>query len=137
MSAPAPARVLAPSLPLPGETNLSVLVSLVRASRSLSVLWARLVSIVARSPHARACASVPWASPVSSAFPANRPDPRAHACREDQPCRLPMRPSSFLSPAHTRSLSPASFRPRSPSLAPAVPTVQSTRSRAKPSRAPS
>jgi hypothetical protein len=35
----------------------------------------------------------------------------------DRPCRSPTRHSSILSPARTRSLSPASFRTRSPSLA--------------------
>jgi hypothetical protein len=61
--------------------------------------------------------SVSWASLVSSIFPATAADPHPRARREDRPHRLPMRHSSFLSPACTRSLSPVSFRTRSPSLA--------------------
>jgi hypothetical protein len=61
--------------------------------------------------------SARWASPINTVFPATVADPRPHARKKDWPRRLPTCPSSFLSPACTRSLFPTSFRPRSPSLA--------------------
>jgi hypothetical protein len=57
-------------------------------------------------------------------------------CRDPWPRRLPAHPSSLLSIAHTRSLSPAPFHASSPSFA-AVSAIQLVRSRAEPPRAPS
>jgi hypothetical protein len=48
--------------------------------------------------------------------PREPPLTRAHARREPWPHRLPTSPSSLLSPARTRSPSPASFCPLLPSL---------------------
>jgi hypothetical protein len=88
-----------------------------------------------------------WACPVSFVFPATATDPRPRICRGDRPGRLPMHPSSLLNPVRTRSLSPASFRTSSPSLALYHRHSHSSeihdraakpaRSRAKPPRAPS
>jgi hypothetical protein len=63
---------------------------------TLSVLRARLISVMDRSP-ARSI-SARWASPVSFVFPATAADPRPHAHRGGCPCRSPTRPSSFLAP---------------------------------------
>jgi hypothetical protein len=93
-----------PPLPLPDGAYPSTLVSLARAPHSLYVLRACLVSAVP-VPLARACASTPWASPVSSAFPATAVDPHGHAHRDVWPCRLPTRPCSFwASPAAALSV---------------------------------
>jgi hypothetical protein len=58
----------------------------------------------------------PW-SPYQLRLTSKPPLTSAQARREPQPRRLPTCPSSLLSLARTCSLSPASFRPRSPSLA--------------------
>jgi hypothetical protein len=84
---------------------------------SLSTLRARLVSVVDRSFARSLSLYALWDPLVSSVFPATAADPRLCTCRGDHPHRSPMRPSSFLNLARTRSLSPASFRTLSPSLA--------------------
>jgi hypothetical protein len=85
-----------------------------RSPLSLSAMWARLVS--ARCLRPRACAFAPWAHPVSLVFSATAVDQRAHMMRSSatSPAHSPQ---LLLSPANSRSLSPASFCPRSPSLA--------------------
>jgi hypothetical protein len=88
-----------------------------RVPRFLSILWAVLSTLL---PVPLALALVPLRSggPLSTpTSPRTAVNPHAHAHREVRSRRLPTRPSSFLSPARTRSLSPASFHPRSPSLA--------------------
>jgi hypothetical protein len=102
-------HALAPSLPLLGGANLSAQTSLARAPPSL---------YVAGPPHQRcepfvralARSHFMWASLVSSIFPATAADPHLRTHCGDRTCRLPMRPSSFLSPAHVAC-------PRLPSLA--------------------
>jgi hypothetical protein len=105
------------SLPLPGGADLSVPFLSRARTHSLSTLRAFLVSTMNRSATRSLCLAARWASPVSSVFPATAADPRSRVRRGDHPRRLPTRPSSLLSPAHTRSLSPASFRTRSLSRA--------------------
>jgi hypothetical protein len=55
--------------------------------------------------------------PCQLCLPRTAADPCPRARREDRSRRPPMRPSSFLSPARTRSLFPTSFHPCSLSLA--------------------
>jgi hypothetical protein len=109
----------APFLPLPGGADLSAPVPLTCVpSLSLSLsLHCGPASSASLHIHSTCRASAPWASSVSPVLPATAANTRAHARREVRPRRLPTRPSSFLSPARPRSLSPASFRPCSSSVA--------------------
>jgi hypothetical protein len=91
---------------------------------SLYTRWGRPIG--ANSPRTRVLLSlylslslylvVSWASLVSSVFPTTTADSRLRARLEDHPHHSLTCPSSFFSPARTRSASPASFHPRSPSL---------------------
>jgi hypothetical protein len=86
---------------------------LARAPRSPSAQRAPPISAVTRSLHSLSLSlslSAPWDRPVSSVPPRTAADPRMHT---ENPGHVPQLP---LSPARTRSLSPASFRPLSPSL---------------------
>jgi hypothetical protein len=76
---------------------------------TLSILRARLVNAMNRSPARSLSHAVRWASPVSSVFPATAVDPRPRVHRGDHPHHLPTCPSSLLRLACTHSLSPASF----------------------------
>jgi hypothetical protein len=86
---------------------------------SLSALQARLVSTVSYFPRTPApslslCTVGP---PYQLCLPREPPWTSEHARREPHSRRLPTHPISLLSTAHTHSLSPASFRASSPSLA--------------------
>jgi hypothetical protein len=84
---------------------------------SLSVPWAQLVSAPSRSLRALVSSRCAVGPPYQLRLPREPPWTSAHARREPRPRRLPMRPSSLLSTARTRSLSPASFHASSLSRA--------------------
>jgi hypothetical protein len=105
-SGPARPRRARPSLPLPSGANMS-------APPPLSLRCGPAPSALYRFPLVRARASAPWARPVSPVFPTTVVDPHIHACRKVRPHRLPMSPSSLLSPACIHSPSAASFHPLS------------------------
>jgi hypothetical protein len=105
------------SLPLPGGADLSTPFPSRARAHSLSALRACHVSATNRSPARSLSLAARWASPVSSVFNATTADPHLRLHRGDHSHHLPTRPSSLLNPVSTRSLSPASFRTRSPSLA--------------------
>jgi hypothetical protein len=106
------------ALPLPGAADLSAPTSLTRAPHSLCPVAPAHQHRETFTPLSLSLSLfASRASPVSSVFPAIAANPRVHARRGVSPRRLPTRPSSCLSPARTRSPSPALFRPRSPSLA--------------------
>jgi hypothetical protein len=133
------AHARARALPLPGGPRLSVRVSArVPAPLYPSARWGRLVDAAPLSLARSLCVCVPsWALPVSAITRSLRalslppcamgplcqlrpfcepPLTNTHARREPRPRRLPAPSSSLLSPALTRSPSPASFHPLSPSL---------------------
>jgi hypothetical protein len=70
----------------------------------LSTQRALLISDVVRSPHAHACASASWASPVSSAFPANRHGP-THTFTARTPATSPAHVPQLLFEPHPHPLS--------------------------------
>jgi hypothetical protein len=87
---------------------------------------ARPVHYLSRGPRPSAPSPVPLThapvtlcrGPAMLAPPSLQPSlTHAHTHREVRSCCQPTCPSSFLSPACTRSLPPATFRPHSPSLA--------------------
>jgi hypothetical protein len=85
--------------------------------RSLSASWARLVNATSRPP-AHPTPSLCTVGPSCQlCLPRELPWTSAHARQEPRPRRLPTRPNSLLSTAHTRSLSTASFHASPPSLA--------------------
>ena len=108
------AHSLAPLLPLSGGANLSASFPSRARAPPLSTLRARIVNVVDRSPARSLSLAMRWASPVSSVFPTTDADPRPQVRHGDHPRCLPTRTCSLLNPAHTRSLSPTSFRTRSP-----------------------
>jgi hypothetical protein len=85
--------------------------------RSISISWARPVSIMSRSLHAPVLSRYDVGPPCQLRLPREPSWTSAHARREPQPCRLSTRPSSLLSTTRTRSLLPTSFRASSLSLA--------------------
>jgi hypothetical protein len=144
-----PAHSLSPSLCLVGPVCRCRLPS-PACPRSLSVSRAQPVSASSRSLRALVSSRCDVGPPCQIRLPCEPSWTSAHARREPWPRRLPTRPSSLLSTARTRSLSSASFRASSLSLAcfalaahacrrpaSAVPIVQPARSCAKPPRAPS
>jgi hypothetical protein len=114
----APARPHSPSLS--ARWGRPVGTGFLRARAPLSLPQALTINVVARS-HALAPVSL-CSGPALSALSSPRTvaNPRAHARQEDRPRRLPTRPSSFLSTAHTRSL-PLPHFAHDHSLAPALP----------------
>jgi hypothetical protein len=104
------------SLPLPDGADLSASFPSRASAHSLSVLRACLVSATNPSPSRSLSHAMHWASPVNSVFPTTDADPRPQVRHGDHPRCLPTRTCSLLNPAHTRSLSPTSFRTRSPYL---------------------
>jgi hypothetical protein len=123
-------RVLASLLPLPGGANLSAPTSQLQAL-PLSLRRGSDPSVSCCFPP-RARASTLWARPVSSVLPATTADlARARTPRKPTTMR-PTFPNSLLSPARTRSLTPASFHPLPSSLAlsrrrPSLPVIRTRR----------
>jgi hypothetical protein len=137
-----PVRSLPPSICPVGPACRRRLPSPVHP-RSLSISQAEPVSTPSRSlrtPVSSCCVVGP---PYQIRLPREPPWTSAHTRREPWPRRLPTCPSSLLSTAGTRSLSPASFHASSLSLvlcphripAPTVSTIEPARSCTKPPRA--
>jgi hypothetical protein len=134
LSAPDCPALSSLSRSLPSGAKLSALISSPVHPSSLSALQARFTSRRAVAPTRPSSLSAPWASPVSSALPAPTVDQRActHARRRNpQPRCPPTRPSSFFSPTHSRTHSPASFHtaPLPLALCPRRPTSPETHAR--------
>jgi hypothetical protein len=98
LSAAARARTLLLPLSLCWVRSTCRCQLLLCAPRPLSVLWARLVSVVHRSSARSLSLAATWGPPVSSIFPATAVDPRPRARREV---------GHFVC-----SLAPAPFEPR-------------------------
>jgi hypothetical protein len=90
--------------------------------RSLSVSRAQPVSAPSHSLRALISSRCVVGPPCQIRLPREPPWTSADAHREPQPRHLPTHPSSLLSTARTRSLSPASFRASSLSLSHALPS---------------
>jgi hypothetical protein len=90
---------------------------------SLSASWAQLVSTPRCSLHAPVFPRCAVGPPCQFRLPREPPWTSAHARQEPRPHRLPTHPSSLLSTARTRSLSPDPFRVSSLFLSLALPSL--------------
>jgi hypothetical protein len=102
---------------LSSGAGVSAPVALARAPLSVSASRALTVSAMSHFPHTTPPSLCTVGLPCQLCLPRELSWTSAHAYREPRPCRLPTHPSSLLSTAHTRTLSPASLRTSSPTLA--------------------